>query len=89
VRLPGAPTNTDGTPNAEWWAAYRQQAGMGEVRPGAGTFKALIAEYLQSPEWQAVAIGTRVPLATMQPTAAAASASHCVRPVSTYSAKAA
>jgi hypothetical protein len=47
VRLPGQPANADGTPNAEWWTAYRLLAGMGVARPGAGTFKALFAEHLE------------------------------------------
>lgn len=59
VRLPGSPANDDGTPNAEWWAAYRQLAGMGVTKPGAGTFKALVAEYLESPEWLKLSLATR------------------------------
>jgi hypothetical protein len=59
VRLPGYPANADGTPNAEWWAAYRAASGIGAARPGAGTFTALIAEYQQSPEWKALALATR------------------------------
>jgi integrase len=59
VRLPGYPTNMDGTPNAEWWAAYRAASGMAAARPGAGTFTALIAEYQESPEWKVLALATR------------------------------
>ena len=59
VRLLGEPANEDGTPNQEWWAAYRQLAGLGVAKTGAGTFKALIAEYQQSPEWQTLALPTR------------------------------
>jgi integrase len=59
VRLPGYPTNTDGTPNAEWWAAYRAASGMATARPGTGTFTALIGEYQESPEWKELALVTR------------------------------
>lgn len=59
VRLQGEPSNRDGTPNREWWAAYEQLAGMGTAKPGAGTFKAVILAYQQSPEWSALSLQTR------------------------------
>ncbi len=52
VKLPGAPLNTDGTPNPEWWAAYRLAAGEPAPAARAGTFAALIASYKASPEWR-------------------------------------
>ena len=58
VRLPNAPTNADGTLNAEFRAAYR--ALNGDVpRSNAGTFAALIEAYKQSPEWLALSASTR------------------------------
>ena len=59
MRLPGYPADVDGTPNAEWWAAYRAASGMTAARPRAGTFTALIVEYQESPEWKALAVATR------------------------------
>ena len=32
IKLPGAPLNPDGTPNPEWWAAYRLAAGEPAIR---------------------------------------------------------
>jgi integrase len=59
VPLPGCPTHPDGTPNAEWWAAYRKLAGEPEPNSRPGTFGALIAVYKASPEWAALAESTR------------------------------
>jgi integrase len=52
VKLPGAPYQPDGQPNAAWWAAYRLAAG--EPAPAArdGTFGALVPAYKASPEWK-------------------------------------
>jgi hypothetical protein len=58
VRLPGNPTNLDGTPNADWWATFRAASGMEAARPGTGTFTMLIAQYQQSPEWNELALAT-------------------------------
>ena len=58
--LPGAPMNKDGTPNSEWWLAYRKC--MGEpVKVGKpGTFTALIEAYQVSPEWRNLSRKTRI-----------------------------
>ncbi len=59
VKLPGYPANSDGTPNAEWWEAYRACAGETAKKQAAGTFKALIESYQNSPEWSELAPLTR------------------------------
>jgi integrase len=59
MKLPGHPSNIDGTPNAEWWEAYRQCAGEPVRKPGAGTFTALIEAYRNSPEWNELAAASR------------------------------
>jgi integrase len=59
VRLPGCPTNPDGTPNTEWWAAYRACAGEPEPAVRAGSFAALSSAYRASPEWAQLANSTR------------------------------
>src|SRR5262249_51656475 len=46
-------------PNAEWWEAYRRCAGEPVNKPAAGTFKALIEAYKDSPEWRELADSTR------------------------------
>ena len=51
VALPGSPMNRDGTPNADWWAAYRKLMGQPVEKGKAGTFSALIRAYKASPEW--------------------------------------
>ena len=56
TRLPGAP------PSPEFWAEYARLSGHDvppQLRPGAGTFTALIADYKRSPEWRAKADSTR------------------------------
>jgi integrase len=57
--LPGLPHNPDGSPNAEWWAAYRRLEGEPEPAARAGTFAALIVAREASPEWGALSEGTR------------------------------
>ena len=52
IKLPGAPLNPDGTPNQEWWAAYRLAAGEPAMPARAGTFSALIPTFKASPEWR-------------------------------------
>lgn len=52
VKLPGDPMNRDGTPNEEWWAAYRKCMGEPAKVAKAGTFAALIEDYKASPEWR-------------------------------------
>jgi integrase len=52
VALPGDPRNRDGTPNDEWWAAYRKCMGEPAKTARAGTFAALIEDYRASPEWR-------------------------------------
>lgn len=59
VKLPGAPVNSDGTPNQEWWGRYRELAGEPEQGPRAGSFAALIAAYQVSPEWNALSAASR------------------------------
>lgn len=59
VRLPGYPNNEDGTPNLEWWAAYRAASGVVAADATAGTFSKLISEYQESPEWAELALATR------------------------------
>lgn len=59
VPLPGAPMQPNGTPNQDWWTAYRQLAGDTDVRPVRGSFAALIDVYQASPEWTALSPRTR------------------------------
>jgi integrase len=60
VKLPGYPSNSDGTPNAAWWEAYWTCAGEPEKKTAAGTFTALIAAYRRSPEWGELSARTRI-----------------------------
>jgi len=60
VPLPGMPYKPDGTPNEEWWAAYREAAGQPAPAPKAETFGALIAAREKSAEWAKLSEGTRV-----------------------------
>ena len=48
----------DGTPNAEWWDAYRRASGQSPHVARAGTFDAVIAEWTNSPEWRGLAAST-------------------------------
>ncbi len=59
MKLPGAPFERDGVPNADWWRTYRDFAG--EVEPGTkrGTFSAVILAYKESPEWRELSDRTR------------------------------
>jgi hypothetical protein len=41
VKLPGAPFQANGTPNAEWWDAYDVVAGNRKQGPKEGSFSAL------------------------------------------------
>lgn len=59
VKLPGSPLNADGTPNAEWWEAYRGCANEPEKKVAAGSFSALIAAYRDSPEWKELSAKTQ------------------------------
>jgi len=59
VKLPGAPFDRNGLPEAEWWAAYRRLSGEAETKLKPGSFSALIAAYKVSPEWVALALQTR------------------------------
>ena len=56
--IPGLPFNIDGSPNADWWAAYRALSGAPKDGPRPGSFEALIAAYKASPEWR-VNVGER------------------------------
>lgn len=60
LALPGAPINVDGTPNDDWWAAYRILVNGTENGPRAGTFAALILAYRASPEWVTLGKRTKV-----------------------------
>lgn len=59
VKLPGGPTSTDGTPNAEWWKAYRNCVGEPAQKAKSGSFTALIEAYKDSPEWKELAAATQ------------------------------
>ena len=59
TRLPGCPNRPDGSPNEEWWTAYRQLEGVPEPSARAGTFLALIQARKISPEWAAMSGNTR------------------------------
>jgi integrase len=59
IKLPGDPMNRDGTPNAEWWNAYRKCMGEPAKAAKAGTFAALIEDYKASPEWRELAKATK------------------------------
>lgn len=59
VKLPNAPLDSDGTPNNEFWVAYRKLTGEEEPKARSGTFAALITLYKQSPEWLALSGSTR------------------------------
>jgi integrase len=52
VKIPGTPFGQDGTPESEWWDAYRRFSGTSAGEKAAGTFAALIADYKASPEWR-------------------------------------
>jgi len=58
--LPGMPNNPDGSPNEEWWTAYRALEGEPGPSARAGTYAALIRDYQASPEWADMSEGTRV-----------------------------
>ena len=57
--LAGCPFNPDGSPNDQWWTAYRQLEGVPEPAARAGSFLALIAAREISPEWAALSENTR------------------------------
>jgi hypothetical protein len=57
--LPGCPTLPNGSPNPEWWSAWRRLAGEPESGAQRGTFAALIADYQAAPEWADLAKSTR------------------------------
>jgi integrase len=59
VKLPGEPMNRDGTPNEQWWAAYRKCMGEPAKVARAGTFAALIEDYKASPEWRSLSASTK------------------------------
>lgn len=59
VLLPGAPTLADGTPNPAWWAAYHAAAGSSPPEARPGTFAALIAAWIASPEYTGTKPATR------------------------------
>lgn len=59
VALPGDPRNRDGTPNNEWWAAYRKLMGEPAKTEKPGTFAALIEDYRASPEWRELAVASQ------------------------------
>jgi hypothetical protein len=59
VKLPGDPSNADGTPNAEWWDFYRKCAGEPAPKVAADSFSALIAAYKASPEWRQLSAKTQ------------------------------
>jgi integrase len=59
TKIPGSPFDSSGAPDAEWWAVYRQAAGVreDEARGAAGTFSLLIADYQAEgtrKEWRAL-----------------------------------
>jgi integrase len=58
VSLPGAPFDSRGIANAEWWNAYRRLAGEEAPTAKPGSFSALIAQYQNSPEWKALSAAT-------------------------------
>ncbi len=59
IKLPGAPFDDDGTPNAAWWQAYRDQTQERETGVRAGSFAALIKTYKESPEWRELSAKTQ------------------------------
>jgi integrase len=59
VRIPGHPFDSEGTPDPQWWEAYRQAAGQSEPRPPTGTFSLLIDAYQESLEWHGLSPRTR------------------------------
>lgn len=59
TRLAGLPYNTDGTPNEDWWRAYRDASGTKVLLPAQGTFAALKNAYLASPEWREIGDRTK------------------------------
>ena len=59
IRVPGYPANPDGSPNQDWWDAYRKLAGTIEEKPPTGTFALLIDAYQRSLEWKALSPRTR------------------------------
>lgn len=59
IPLPGCPELADGTPNPEWWSAYREAAAAAglSVEPHAprhGSVGAAIEGFQKSPEWRAM-----------------------------------
>jgi len=59
IRIPGYPANPDGSPNEEWWNAYRKLAGTIEEKTPTGTFALLIDAYQESLEWKGLSARTR------------------------------
>ena len=59
IRIPGHPANPDGSPNEDWWNAYRKLAGTTEEKPPTATFALLIDAYQGSLEWKALSPRTR------------------------------
>ena len=57
--LAGCPFNPDGSPNDQWWTAYRQLEGVAEPAARAGSFHALIEAREISPEWATLSENTR------------------------------
>jgi integrase len=57
--LAGCPFNPDGSPNDQWWTAYRELEGLAEPAARAGSFLALIGAREISPEWAALSENTR------------------------------
>jgi integrase len=58
IKLPGSPFKSDGTPDPDWWQAYRDASG--NKRPSQGkTFSALVLAYKTSPEWNELKDSTR------------------------------
>lgn len=59
VKLPGAPFQIDGSPDDDWWRAYKLVAGAEAVEADAGTFAAMIADYKVSPEFKGLSKKTQ------------------------------
>lgn len=59
VKIPGSPFAEDGTPDGDWWNAYRGLTGVAAGEKAAGTFAALIADYKASLEWRDLSATTR------------------------------
>jgi integrase len=59
IRIPGEPTNADGSLNTSWWEVYRVLAGEDVREFRRGTFSVLVEAYRASPEWNELATSTR------------------------------